>query len=124
MCIDYKARAESLRSGTRAVPAPYSPDHFRMAPELVTTDPWDFSSPPARTLAWDMLRNRPWEAQGDAVLTQRALVGRVRLWVKKAAAIGAGLNTVVAIQIVFLIHEDDAVWRHKRRADRTDLRTR
>ena len=64
------------------------------------------------------------EALRDAVIAQRAFVGRVRFRIEEAAAVRAGLDAVAAAEAVFLIHQHDAVGSHERRAHRADLHAR
>ena len=64
------------------------------------------------------------QALRDAVVAERALVGRVRARVDVAAAVRAGLHAVAAAEAARLVHEDDAVRAPEGRADRADLRAR
>src|ERR1035437_1788308 len=46
---------------------------------------------------------------GDSVVTERALVGRIRLRMEITAAVRAGLDAIAAAQAVVFIHQDDAI---------------
>src|SRR5690349_6941621 len=61
------------------------------------------------------------QALGDAVVTERALVGGLGLGMQITAAVGAGLHTVTAAQAVVFIHQHHAVRADERRPHRADL---
>src|SRR5258708_968161 len=60
----------------------------------------------------------------NAVVTERALVGRIGLRVEKAAAVGASLDAVAAAEAILLVHQDYTVRRVEGRAYGADLYTR
>ena len=92
--------------------------------EIRGSDPWDSSGRRARAPRGTGFAAGRGESLGDAVIAQRALVGRVRLGVEEAAAVGAGLDAVAAAEAIFLVHQHHAVGSDERRADRADLHAR
>ena len=64
------------------------------------------------------------QALGNAVITERALLGGVGSGIDKAAAVRAGLHAIATSEAVTLVDQDDPVRTNEGCADRAHLRTR
>ena len=75
-------------------------------------------------LRWTGLATGRGQALRNTVVTERALIGRIRLRVEKAAAVGASLNAVAAPDAIFLIDQNHSVRRFECRSNRAGLHAR
>src|SRR5208283_274015 len=70
------------------------------------------------------LATRGGQAFRDAVITQRALLGRLGFRIDEAAPVGAGLHAIPATEAVFLVHQNHAIRADEGGAHRTNLGAR